>query len=143
MDRRAFVARAGGLALVGACASLPLAACAGARYVPAQWRDGRVVLRLADFGAEEGVLVEHPSAGRPVYVHRFAPDRFGALFTRCTHRGCQVEPQGLRLVCPCHGSTFSLDGSVLEGPAERALTAYPVTLEGDHVVVDLREGGSR
>lgn len=137
IDRRAFMGRVGGLALAGAWATLPLAACAGARYVPAEWRDGRAVLRLSDFGEEAGVLVEHPSAGRPVYVHRFGPDRFGALLTRCTHRGCQVEPQGVRLVCPCHGSEFGLDGSVLEGPAERALTAYPVTVAGDVVVVDL------
>jgi len=43
-----------------------------------------------------------------------------ALADRCSHRGCALHEgtlDGDTIVCPCHGSTFGLDGSLLKGPA--------------------------
>lgn len=53
-----------------------------------------------------------------------APD--GELFAVspvCTHLGCKVHWNSVETSwdCPCHGSRFSPDGSVLEGPAIAAL----------------------
>jgi Rieske Fe-S protein len=48
---------------------------------------------------------------------------------------------GDRLVCPCHGSEYDLLGRVLEGPAERPLTRFPVSVEGDDLVIVLTGGG--
>lgn len=46
-----------------------------------------------------------------------------ALKAECTHLGCLVaaNPLGDGFTCPCHGSQYSRDGSVLRGPAPRAL----------------------
>ena len=56
-----------------------------------------------------------------------------ALSKICTHQACTVQysqAQG-QVICPCHGSVFSTDGSVIEGPAGAPLQEYNTELDGD------------
>lgn len=61
--------------------------------------------------------------GRRCAVHRTAEGEIMALSARCTHLGCLVrfnDAEGA-WECPCHGSRFAVDGSVIQGPATRPL----------------------
>jgi Rieske Fe-S protein len=53
----------------------------------------------------------------------------------CTHQGCAVtDIRDGQIICPCHGSKFSIQsGAVTGGPARRPLPAIAVTVEGDAV----------
>lgn len=63
--------------------------------------------------------------GAPILVVRTAPDTFSALSTQCAHEGCPVNPPvGGIITCPCHGSQYKLDGSVVRGPTVYPLTRY-------------------
>lgn len=50
-----------------------------------------------------------------------------AVSARCTHLGCQVNWNSAERSwdCPCHGSRFAPDGTVLEGPAVHRLERKP------------------
>jgi cytochrome b6-f complex iron-sulfur subunit len=79
---------------------------------------------------------ELPAQGSLVYREaRVALMREGeavyALSLVCTHLGCTVTVTPTGLVCPCHGSSFDLQGHVLKGPADRQLPRYRVEERGD------------
>jgi len=49
----------------------------------------------------------------------------------CTHLGCTVAKDGEHneFICPCHGSRYREDGSVVAGPAPRRLKSLEVVVE--------------
>ena len=74
---------------------------------------------------DQGVVVTQPTAGT-----------YAGFSTRCPHQGCQVnEVEGANIICPCHGSTFALDGAVEQGPARTGLTAKAVTVSNGQIVL--------
>ena len=46
---------------------------------------------------------------------------FYAIVAICTHLGCTPRLESNEFACPCHGSRFARDGSVLAAPATRTL----------------------
>jgi len=50
------------------------------------------------------------------------PPAFDALSTICTHQGCDAAvTTGNIIECPCHGSRYASDGTVINGPATQPL----------------------
>ncbi|MCC7138801.1 MAG: Rieske 2Fe-2S domain-containing protein [Planctomycetes bacterium] len=72
-----------------------------------------------------GSVVEFPDA--KVVVRR-SGDRFSAVSLVCTHLGCTVRRTDVGFECPCHGSVYDAAGSVIGGPAPKALSWYRVSL---------------
>ena len=62
-------------------------------------------------------------AGDQAAVYRDPQGEVHAVSARCTHLGCIVSwnPAEKSWDCPCHGSRFSADGEVIQGPAVRNL----------------------
>jgi glycine/D-amino acid oxidase-like deaminating enzyme/nitrite reductase/ring-hydroxylating ferredoxin subunit len=77
--------------------------------------------RLDAVGAGEGAIVEFD--GRKHAVHRAGDGTLSVLSPVCPHMGCHVawNPSEATWDCPCHGSRFRTDGSVIEGPALKPL----------------------
>ncbi|RLT26522.1 MAG: non-heme iron oxygenase ferredoxin subunit [Chloroflexi bacterium] len=64
-----------------------------------------------------------------------------AIDNICTHDGGPLGEGRLRagrVICPRHGAAFDArTGKVLTLPAVKSVRAYPVTIDGDDVLVDL------
>lgn len=149
ISRRDFLlslTRGAGLTLLGLGGGW---SCAGVPLYRATAVNGRVPLDRSDLKriAEAGkaVLVEVPELPDPIIIlvplaeKARVPSqvKFQAMSARCTHLGCQVRPSRSQssLRCPCHGSTFDLEGRVIRGPAQGPLTTYPLELEGDQIFI--------
>lgn len=59
-------------------------------------------------------------------VYRDNQDILHIVDITCTHLGCKLNWNQLEKTwdCPCHGSRFSIDGDILEGPANIPLKKY-------------------
>ena len=71
--------------------------------------------------------------GHTVGAYRDASGQVHAVSATCTHMGCTLQWNRAETSwdCPCHGSRFDCDGTVLEGPAVRALDRVELAQEPD------------
>jgi len=74
-----------------------------------------------DIAPGEGAVLR--VEGRRCAVYRDDTGALHAVSARCTHLGCIVAFNDAERVweCPCHGSRFAVDGSILQGPASKPL----------------------
>jgi len=138
VPRRSFLGAA--TACLGACAGAGVLGAVGAAVVATPLGDSAA----ADVWVSIGGLERFP-AGEPVKVpvagevrdawSRFAGRNLGNVIVvrreagatvfsaTCPHNGCDVFAEPGELVCPCHDSSFGLDGGVAKGPSPRPLDA--------------------
>ncbi|MEK4061262.1 MULTISPECIES: FAD-dependent oxidoreductase [unclassified Paenibacillus] len=78
--------------------------------------------KTRDLEPDEGAVVFHD--GKRVGAYRDTDGKLHLVDRTCTHMGCECEwNDGERSWdCPCHGSRYSYEGAVLEGPATVPLT---------------------
>ena len=77
---------------------------------------------------------------RGVLVFRAQDGALRAFDSKCTHAGCNVEYQGDKIFCNCHGGTYDLNGKNIAGPPPRPLTEMAVVEEEGQLFV-LRPDG--
>lgn len=146
----------GALACFGAALLVPIRSLGpklGDALFHTAWRNGSLVVRddgtpvhVADLEVDSALLVfPHDAvedAASQVTLVRVtdseAPQTHGYLaYSRvCTHAGCPValyRAPDRQLLCPCHQSLFNVlaDGSVVSGPADRALPRLPIVVGDD------------
>lgn len=78
-----------------------------------------------------GTIVK--AGGRNVAASRDETGRLSAVSPYCTHVGCELRWNDLETTwdCPCHGSRFHKDGTMLQGPAVKDLEQIGVETEVD------------
>ena len=73
-----------------------------------------------------------------VYLRRTADNKVRAFNVVCPHLGCPVNyvPANKGFFCPCHQSTFALDGRISDpkSPSERGLDELPVEIRNDNEI---------
>ena len=101
---------------------LPKVAQLGAKFSADMVLDRVKPPQLGDIRPGEAKVRRDGLAGKKG-VYRDDDGNLHAVSLRCTHLGCLVRWNGAERSwdCPCHGSRFDVDGSVLEGPAVKPL----------------------
>lgn len=71
---------------------------------------------------DEGKVVE--VGGERLGLYKDSEGGLHTVNTTCTHMGCELNWNAAERSwdCPCHGSRFSADGAIIEGPATRPLS---------------------
>src|SRR5713226_8211729 len=116
------------------CAPLAVSGCA--RFVSpvrtlsaAAPVDGNVLVPLSstpELARAGGAVVVQPAgAGSVLLVN--SGTGFFALGAKCPHAGCLLTwvPEDRQAECPCHGSRFAGDGTLLNPPARSDIARYP------------------
>jgi cytochrome b6-f complex iron-sulfur subunit len=93
-----------------------------------------------------GPEAEFPESGRllrpdiPAVIYR-TQNGYRAYSLVCTHLGCIVEESEGGFSCPCHGSRFSGDGGVIQGPAVDGLPELELEINPEGNLLLHTEGG--
>lgn len=69
----------------------------------------------------EGKVME--IEGKRIGAYRDGKGKLHLVDTTCTHMGCEVQWNDAETTwdCPCHGSRYSVEGDIIEGPALKPL----------------------
>ncbi|MGF1532878.1 MAG: ubiquinol-cytochrome c reductase iron-sulfur subunit [Bernardetiaceae bacterium] len=149
MNRKDFI-RTSGAALLLASLGIPLQSCSSDEedepqpVTPPPTSDGG--------GADTGVsfniqtspfnVLENPDAWllhptEDILVVN-AAGTLRAFTSVCTHSACSRNWSfsGRQARCNCHGSIFDQAGGVVQGPANRSLTEYGVSRDGDTITIN-------
>lgn len=103
---------------------------AGATQSSAPQGGGTALAKTADIPVGGGTIFKD----QKIVVTQPTEGDFKAFSATCTHQGCTVDSVESGMInCPCHGSMFNLDGTVMGGPATKPLPEVQIKVEGDTI----------
>ena len=132
---------------IGAALGIP---AAGYLMVPGpskkkeEWVEVTDVVKLPEGRPEEIVFRRNRKDGWKIlsektsaWVSKTADGHVIAFAPSCTHLGCafHYDEKTRNYLCPCHTSTFDLEGKPLDGPAPRPLDRYQTRVEGGKLLL--------
>ena len=73
-----------------------------------------------------------------VMLIRMDESKFIAVSTICRHKGCTVELEGDKFVCPCHGSEYTVQGKVTQGPSKDNLKTFETMFDSEKGIITIK-----
>jgi len=72
-----------------------------------------------------------------VYITKDQRNQLSVLTSICPHLGCTVpwNKEKKQFICPCHGGTFSADGSRVSGPSQRGMDTLETSVQDGQLLV--------
>ena len=146
MDRRKFIKNSCTACLSAATVAGVLSSCTSTRYIGGVLGKDSLTVDAKEFITKQNnktsyrsfIIVRNEALQYPICVYRFSEKEYSALWMRCTHQGTELQASGDHLQCTAHGSEFDNKGTVKNGPADRNLRNFPVTVSNNQLFIDLR-----
>lgn len=140
MERRDFVKNCLLICSAGSIVQL-MQSCKGIHYATTTSDENKIKLSKAEFPDTEKkvrkfVVVKTEKLLFPVCVYQ-SENNYNAVYMQCTHQGCELQPNKISLVCPCHGSEFSTEGKVLSAPADKDLKQFKVSSDNENIYIQI------
>jgi Rieske Fe-S protein len=146
MDRREFIKNSCTACLSATVITGMLSSCTATKYISGTLGKDGLFVDPGEFQTKQNgktvyrsfIIVRNDALQYPVCVYRFNDNEYSALWMRCTHQGTELQASGDRLQCTAHGSEFDNKGAVKNGPADKSLRSFPVTVSNNQIFIDLR-----
>ncbi|MDF2191351.1 Rieske (2Fe-2S) protein [Paraflavitalea sp. CAU 1676] len=144
MKRRDFLISSCTACLSASAMAGLLSGCKSTQYVTGHLNKDGLLVDKDDFKINNNdyrsyIVVRHDELKFPVCIYRFSDTEYSAIWMQCAHQGAELQVAGAYLQCPAHGSEYSNKGKVTNGPAERDLRTFPVTVNHSQLFIDLRK----
>lgn len=142
MDRKEFIKTCGLACLGGTALTVMLQSCASTNYYAKTVSESNLItISKSEFLQvkqdktilRKYVLVKADKYNFPICIYKLDEENYSALLLECTHKGCELQPNGDFLVCPCHGSEFDNKGVVQNPPAEQNLQTFKLKTDNENV----------
>jgi Rieske Fe-S protein len=146
MNRKDFIINSCAACLSATAVSGLLSSCKSTQYISGRLNKDGVLLDADEFKmTRKGkttyrsfIIVRNEALQYPICLYRVSDREYSALWMRCTHQGTELQASGDRLQCTAHGSEFDNKGLVRNGPADKSLRTFPVTVSFNQLFIDLR-----
>jgi Rieske Fe-S protein len=146
MDRRRFIKNGCTACLSVTALAGIISSCTPTRYTQGSLGKDGVFINTDEFVTKQNgknsyrsfVVVRNDALQFPICVYRLGEGAYSALWMRCTHQGTELQAAGDYLQCTAHGSEFDNQGRIKNGPADKNLRTFPVTMQGNQLFIDLR-----
>ncbi len=123
-----------------------LDSCQATHYTAGKLESNGIVVNASEFiymkkdqeMMRQYIIVRNDALEFPIYLYRFSKSEYSAVLMKCTHQGNELSASGDHLTCSAHGSEFNNRGAVVNGPAEKDLRPFRVTVNDAQLLIDLR-----
>jgi nitrite reductase/ring-hydroxylating ferredoxin subunit len=115
--------------MLQSCSSLPM--------YKTELKNEQLFIPLSEFDSNKNILlVRNNEIEFDIAVIK-TDNNYKALYLQCTHQNQPLSLGDKKISCSAHGSTFSLDGKVLNGPADKSLIQYNTIVENMFIKIDI------
>ena len=143
MERKKFLKGCCYLAIGMPLMSTILPACGSIYYASFQQKNNQIVIAKSEFFRVKNnkesyrtfILIKIAQSQFPICIYRIDEDKYVGSLLKCTHRSCELNVGGGIYTCPCHGSEFSMEGKLLQGPAEKDLLTFKTETDESYIYV--------
>lgn len=146
MDRRKFIKNSCTACLSATALAGVISSCTSTKYISGKLGKDGLTVDVNEFVVRQNgkqswrsyIIIRNEALQYPICVYRLNEKDYSALWMRCTHQGAELQASGDYLQCTAHGSEFDNKGTVKNGPADRNLRNFPVTVSNDQLFIDMR-----
>jgi Rieske Fe-S protein len=141
MERRDFIKNCTILCAGSIGLSALMQSCGTIHYATSSLDSNKIKISKTEFVNAKNIkrkfiVVRSEKLQFPICVYNI-DNKYSAVYMQCTHQGCELHPNKTSLVCPCHGSEFSIDGKVQNPPADKDLKQFKIITDNENIYIEL------